>query len=787
MSSIRVTTNFKDNFGGDLGDKLITKDYLMSVYPSIAQEIGKTPELWTWGLDTSGQLGNASTSAASTPITTFSGGTNWRQVSSGNVHTAATKTDGTLWTWGGGSNGRLGNASTVNVSTPVTTFAGGTNWKYASSGGQHTAATKTDGTLWTWGGGSNGQLGNALTTNTSTPVTVSVGSDWKQVSGGGQHGAAINIDGTLWAWGNNTYGRLGNGSTLSSLGNPSTTFAGGTNWKQVSCGQNHIAAIKTDGTLWTWGQGAIGELGNAATTNRSTPVTTFAGGTNWKQVSSGFGFIAAIKTDGTLWVWGTNSSRQLGTNDTISSKSTPVTTFAGGTNWKQVSCSVGANIAAIKTDGTLWTWGNGQFGKNGNAVSAGGLQSIRSTPVTVFGGGTNWKQVSCGQQHTSAIKTDGTLWTWGNGINGQLGNRVTGIIVSTPSTTFSGGTNWTQASSGTNFSAAIKTDGTLWTWGGGVNGRLGNASTVNVSTPVTTFSGGTNWRDALSTAPEDLYTVSTGTNHAAAIKTDGTLWTWGYNSFGQLGINVITTAATSLGVSTPSVLYFGQNLWRQVSSGNVHTAATKTDGTLWVWGSGASGRLGTNVTTNASIPVTTFAGGTDWKQVSAGYGHTAAIKTDGTLWTWGSNSTGGVGRAQLGTNDTIDRLTPVTTFAGGTNWKQVSAGYGHTAAIKTDGTLWTWGNGGRLGTNNGFTISTPVTTFAGGTNWKGVSCGLQNTIAIKTDGTLWTWGVATNGILGNASLSSTNTPVTTFAGGTNWKQSSAGTTSAAAIRSADFI
>jgi alpha-tubulin suppressor-like RCC1 family protein len=352
--------------------------------------------------------------------------------------------DGNLFTWGAGTQGRLGNAVTTNPSTPVTTFAGGTNWKQVSAGRSHCAAIKTDGTLWTWGAGFSGQLGNAVTTDTSTPVT---------------------------------------------------TFAGGTNWKQVSCGY-HTAAIKTDGTLWTWGYNTSGQLGINITTpipprgtppdNPRTPVTTFAGGTNWKQVSCGLANTAAIKTDGTLWTWGSGTSGQLG-NAAITSRSTPVTTFAGGTNWKQVSC--GYHIAAIKTDGTLWTWGRGTNGALGNAST-----TTRSTPVTTFAGGTNWKQVSIGNAHTAAIKTDGTLWTWGFGISGQLGNGVTSGDISTPVTTFAGGTNWKQVSSGSGHTASIKTDGTLWIWGSGTLGQLGNAALTDRSTPVTTFAGGTNWK-----------------------------------------------------------------------------------------------------------------------------------------------------------------------------------------------------------------------------------------------------------------------------------------------------
>ena len=198
---------------------------------------------------------------------------------------------------------------------------------------------------------------------------------------------------------------------------------------------------------------------------------------------------------------------------------------------------------------------------------------------------------------------------------------------------------------------------------------------------------------------------------------------------------------------------------------------------LFTWGNGENGRLGDNTNTNRLIPVTTFSGGTTWKQVSCGGKRTAAIKTDGSLWTWGFNNHG-----QLGVNDTTDRSTPVTTFAGGNNWKQVSSGYIHTAAIKTDGSLWVWGNGVRLGTGDTTTRNTPVTTFAGGTNWKSLSGGSGHTAAIKTDGSLWTWGVNSSGQLGINNTATIVTAVTTFAGGTNWKSVSGGGGHTAAIK-----
>ena len=373
-------------------------------------------------------------------------------------------------------------------------------------------------------------------------------------------------------------------------------------------------------TLLSWGLNSNAQLGVNDTNTRCTPVTTSAGGANWKQVTGGGVHTAAIKTDGTLWMWGRNIAGELGNNDFASPICTPVTTFAGGTNWKQVACGDN-HTAAIKTDGTLWAWGAG-----GSVVPVGNnLQFSIYTPVTTFAGGTNWKQVACAGSNTAAIKTDGTLWTWGSNSNGQLGDNTT-VNRSTPVTTFAGGTNWKQVSCGTGHIAAIKTDGTLWTWGfNGIPGfigvgALGDNTIISRSTPVTTFAGGTNWKQ-----------VACGGNHTTAIKTDGTLWTWGLND-------------------------------------------------LTAFVPGAFGQLGDNTTITRSIPVTTFAGGTNWKQVACGGYTTSAIKTDGTLWTWGQNSSG-----QLGDNTTIGRCTPVTTFAGGTNWKQVADGKGHTTAT-TSGT-----------------------------------------------------------------------------------------------------
>jgi alpha-tubulin suppressor-like RCC1 family protein len=340
--------------------------------------------LWGWGTQ---NLGDNTSISRSSPVQTVSAGTNWKQVS----YSSGIKTDGTLWLWGRGFAGHLGDNTTINKSSPVQTISSGTNWKQVSRGSNFAAAIKTDGTLWLWGENANGGLGiNIALTPRSSPVqTISSGTNWKQVSVFINHTAAIKTDGTLWLWGTGSNGLLGNDS-IAARSSPVQTVSSGTNWKQVSAGACHTVAIKTDGTLWNWGAAGAGSLGNNSTINRSSPVQTVSSGTNWKQVAAGNYHVQAIKTDGTLWGWGCSVLGQLGDGAFISNKSSPVQTVSSGNNWKEVSAGFG-HTSAIKTDGTLWVWGFNYGGCLGD-----GTRTDRNSPVQTVMGGNNWKQVSRG-------------------------------------------------------------------------------------------------------------------------------------------------------------------------------------------------------------------------------------------------------------------------------------------------------------------------------------------------------------------------------------------------------
>lgn len=366
--------------------------------------------------------------------------------------------------------------------------------------------------------------------------------------------------------------------------------------------------------------------------------------------------VSQFKQSG-LWTWGYNSNASLGDN-TVISKSSPVQTVSASTIWKLVSSCAYAT-AAIKTDNTLWMWGDNTYGGLGDNT-----RINRSSPVQTVSTAATWKQVSAGSNHTSAVKTDGTLWSWGYNFYGQLGDNTV-IHRSSPVQITGGGTNWQSVAAGYAITAGIKTNGTLWLWGENSRGGLGDNTVTHRSSPVQTVLQGTNWK-----------LVATGRYHSAAIKTDSTLWTWGTNLNGELGTNDTTFR------SSPVQTIDTSSTWIQVSTSQNTTKAIKTDGTLWVFGFNGLGQLGDNTRIDKSSPVQTISSGTGWKEIGSGAGfgdHSAAIKTDGTLWLWGDNTAGG-----LGDNTVTHRSSPVQTIYGGTNWKQVSIGRYVTVTIKDD-------------------------------------------------------------------------------------------------------
>ena len=486
--------------------------------------------------------------------------------------------------------------------------------------GGTTGNPPTAGQSGTAGGGGGGGGKNSVAAG-STGGNGGAGAEWNISygvgGGGGGGGTGQSAGGTGGNGGLYGAGGGGSGDNFSKAGNGAQgiivityTLAGSFDYESY-LQQNAVSwtdlQSMTNSNLWACGYNRSGELGVGTIIYRSSPVQV-GSLTNWQYVSSGLVVTAGIKSDGTLWMCGYNKKGTLGvaTTNENANRSSPVQVGSLAT-WKFVTTGGGlAATAALMTNGTLWTWGSNTSGLLGQASALVINPPLAcSSPVQV-GSLNNWKQISAGGTHMLAVKTDGTLWTWGDNTNGQLGLGVAGATASLRRSSpvqVGSLTNWQSVSAGySNFSAAIKTDGTLWTWGQNNTGSLGLGDTTSRSSPVQVGLLA-NWK-SIATG-EDL-----GTGNMFAIKTDGTLWSTGAGSYGQLGLGGITSRSilTQVGLLTN---------WMMVSSTYRHVNFIKTDGTLWSCGYNAYGNLGLGDAINRSSPVQ-VGSLNNWKSVSTG-------------------------------------------------------------------------------------------------------------------------------------------------------------------------
>ena len=354
-------------------------------------------DAYAWGYNASGRLGDNTTTNRSSPVSVVGGFTDWVQISGGNYHTAAVRANGTAWAWGNNERGRLGDGDTISKLSPVSVIGGFTDWVQIAGGDRHTVALRTNGTAWAWGSGSNGELGDGTTISKQSPVSVVGGfTDWVQISSSHVHIMAIRANGTAWGWGNGQRGKIGD-NTVTGRSSPVSVIGGFTDWVQIAAGRDHTAAVRANGTAWCWG-GNGGKLGDNTVTSRNSPVSVVGGFTDWVQIAAS-NHTAAVRANGTAWCWGYGSYGSLGDNNAIT-RSSPVSVVGGFTDWVQIAAGYSGNSAAVRANGTAWSWGRNNSGQLGD-----GTTTNRSSPVSVIGGFTDWVQIAAGGgRQTAAIR-----------------------------------------------------------------------------------------------------------------------------------------------------------------------------------------------------------------------------------------------------------------------------------------------------------------------------------------------------------------------------------------------
>ncbi len=609
-----------------------------------------------------------------------------------------------------------------------------------SAGVFHAMALKPDGTVWAWGQNSNGQLGDGTKTGDgsvtasptlrSNPVQVSGLTRISKIEAGYYHSMALINDGKVMAWGYNAYGELGDNSTTERL--TPVEVADLTGVIQIDTGVYHSLALKSDGTVWAWGRNNYNQLGNGNTTSYSKPQKISAL-SNIVQISVGYYHNMALDSSGKVWTWGYNDKGQIGdgTSSTTVFQATPQNISALN-NQKIVQIGAGGYFSAALTDtGNVYAWGDNTYGQigNGSTISTGIL-----TPTQVPSAKLNdVKEIEVGKFHTLARKNDGSVWGYGLSNQGQLGTITASITSPTVIPLLQAAQ---QISAGYRCTLYTKNDNTIWGIGDNNYRQLGNNTVTNSATPLQILLGEVNQIDPNSQNAK----IASGLYHNLVLKEDGTVWSWGLNDLGQLGNG---TSGTGADINSP-VQVIGLNQVKEVAANNYTSMALKEDGTIWAWGYNSKGQLGDGSTTSKNTPVK-VKDLTNIVQIKAGYQHGLALKSDGSVWAWGYNNNG-----ELGDGTTADKLVPQQ-VPGLTGIIQISAGASYNVALKNDGTVYTWGDNtyGQIGDGTVADRTSPYQIPAGTlSNVSQISAGVCHFIALKNNGDVYGCGRNANNEIG---------------------------------------
>jgi alpha-tubulin suppressor-like RCC1 family protein len=431
----------------------------------------------------------------------------------------------------------------------------------------HSLGLDKNGLVWGWGNNVYGQLGINSINSKNTPVSILGGlKTFCQIAAGYYHSLGIDKNGLVWGWGNNAYGQIGIGNYLNryiphNINGINKTFS------QIAAGYYHSLGIDKNGLVWSWGYGSLGQLGDNSTTSRRTPVSILGNKKTFCQIAGGSTHSLGIDKNGLVWGWGYNGRGQLGNNSTTS-KNTPVSILGGLKTFCQIDGG-GSHSFGIDKNGLVWGWGYNNKGQIGdNSVTS------RRTPVSILGGLKTFCQIDGGNLHSLGLDKNGLVWGWGYNNKGQLGdNSVTSRR--TPVSILGGLKTFCQIAGGEFHSLGIDKNGLVWSWGNNAYGQLGNNSTTSRRTPVSLLGG-----------LKTFFQIAVGTDHSLGLDKNGLVWSWGYNSKGQLGDDSVTTK------TSPVSILGNLKTFCQIAAGRYHSLGIDKNGLIWGWGDNDYYQLG---------------------------------------------------------------------------------------------------------------------------------------------------------------------------------------------------
>jgi alpha-tubulin suppressor-like RCC1 family protein len=531
----------------------------------------KNGRLWSWGLNQVGQLGDNSVTCRLTPVSLLGAAKTFCQISGGAEHGAALDQYGRAWCWGFNSSGQLGDLTTTSKRTPVSVLGAVKTFCKIEGGGSSTYAIDYSGRVWAWGGNFVGQLGDNTIVNKLSPVRISgstktfcdikasnnaalaldnYGDVWAWgISYFGEFGQgvvfpytptsikgssktfceiatenlftlAITSGGRIWSWGSNTSGQLGD-NTTTMVRTPVSVAGAVKTFSRITAGSDHSYAIDKSGRIWSWGINNFGQLGINSVTSTNTPQSILGAVKTFCKIAAGANHSLGIDKNGRAWSWGLNTNGQLGLN-ALTSRRTPASVLGAVKTFCEISGG-SLHSLAIDKNGRVWSWGQNNTGQLGDNTI-----NTRTTPVSLLGGVKTFCRVTAGSQFSGGLDKNGRAWFWGLNGSGQLGdNSITSRR--TPVSVAGAAKTFCQISAGESHVAAIDKNGRVWTWGLNSSGQLGDNSYTSQRTPIS----------VLGTA-KTFCKVGGGSGHTVAIDKNGLVWAWGSYYTGQLGNNFNT-------------------------------------------------------------------------------------------------------------------------------------------------------------------------------------------------------------------------------------------------------
>ena len=684
-----------DDEEGELGDGQVSGSPATSPVPvslgtSVTQvaagisdyglALTSTGQVLAWGNNFAGQLGDGTTTSSDTPgRVDLPAGVQVTQIAAGGATGYALTSAGAIYAWGYGANGVLGDGSTGNADTPVLVkLPSGTTVTQIASNGSFALALTSAGKVLAWGGDSSGQLGDGTTSTTGSdiPVPVSLPSRAKvsRIAAGGQFGLAVTSSGTVVAWGDDVWGELGDGTT-STTGSDvpvAVSLPAKTTITDVAAGQDHALALPVP----------VPEV------TAVSPVDGLPGGGGRLTISgSGFDDVTAVR-------FGTARSSSF----TVVSENEITTAIPPGngpvdvkvTNTAGTSSASAADLYTYLDKGSVLEWGDNEYGQLGDGGNAN-----TTVPVPVrLPAGTVVKATARGGYTAYALTSSGTVYAWGYGAYGELGDGSDTASALPVKVSFPAGTVITAIAASEDSAYALTSSGKVLAWGYGNDGELGDGTTSSSSdipVPVSLPAG----TKITAIAAEDL--------GGLALTSADTTLAWGYGTDGELGNGTDSSSDTPTAVSLPS----GTKV-ASIAAGPYNGYVITSAGAELTWGYGALGEIGNGMTANSSVPVSPLLPSGTKVIAAAGAQETSyALTSTGEVLAWGFGGNGNLGNGSLSGSD----LPVAVSLPAGTKVTALGAEYYGALARTSADKLLAWGEGflGDLGDGSTASSDVPVT------------------------------------------------------------------------------